>query len=107
MNELLLQIDVLLLDVFKGAWVIDLIGVDGPHVLSDDLVVILSVVLDVFVLQILDETFQVFLALSNLLIREGFGWDISVIKVDANVLVLHLEISGDGRVGYDLFVALL
>ena len=43
----------------------------------------------------------------NQFTRQAFHWDISVIKIDAYMFVLHLEVAAYGRVGYDFFVILL
>ena len=82
------------------SWILDLIRVGHAQILPLHGLVVLLVVADVLVLQGLDDAFEVFRLLwGDRLVRQGFLRDVSVIIVDTLVLVLHLDITSDRRIG--------
>ena len=82
--------------------------VDSSQIFPLYMRVVLSIVFDVFVLQSLHDAFQVGLFGTF----EHFLWqclhrDISVVKIDANMLILHLKVTAHSWVSHYFFIVLL
>ena len=108
MDHLLFQVEVLLLDIGKRPWILDIIGIDLPLILALNSLVVLLIVSNVFVLKFLDDAFEILaLVTLNHLVGQSLLRDVTIIEIDTDVLVLHLQIPRDGRVGHDLLEVLL
>ena len=107
-DHLLFQVEVLLLDIGKRPWILDIIGINLPLILAFNSLVVLLIVSNVFVLKFLDDAFEILaLVTLNHLVGQSLLRDVTIIEIDTDVLVLHLQIPRDGRVGHDLLEVLL
>jgi len=101
-DHLLLQVEVFFFDVCQETWVLNFIRVNVSLVLTLNILIVLLIVPDVFILEFFDDTLEVGPLLTvYVLIRQGLLGDISIVEVHANMLVLHVKVSSDRRVGDD------
>ena len=105
MQELFLQIEVLLLDFSHCAWIFDIILVNFTRVLPLHSVVVALIVTDTFRLECFDDAFNVLLRTRlNLLPWQDLVRDVTIVKVDTLMSILHFDITTDCRHSHDLLI---
>ena len=96
MQKLLLQVEILLLNFIHRARVIEIVLVYLSRITPLHLLVVLLIVMDALLLERFDNTFQVLLRSSlHFFLRQSFLGNVTVIKVDTMVPILHPEVTAD------------